>query len=157
MNIIKISLLKLYIRYKPYYETLKKYYGKEEPILWFGNHPISIFARDYVEQGNKILDNLDNHVFILYEYERYKDSVFVKNDTHKYIASKRIINIVDSIKRHGYCGGKYKNPRYMINVTCGFSSPYGKDKEGYTLHARKHRAAACLALGVNNVNVKVFK
>ena len=156
MNIVEISLSNLYIRYKPYYEYLKQYYGNEKHILWFGNHPLSMFARDYVKQGKKVLDNLDNHPFILYEYERYKDAPSVKNDTHKFAASKRIMDVVDSIKKHGYCQGKYDYPKYMINVTKGLNCPYGKDAYGYTLKSRKHRAAACIALGIHCIKVKVF-
>jgi hypothetical protein len=157
MKIIEIYLSDLYLKYKLYYESLKKYFGTNNHPLWFGNHPLSLFAKDYVDKGKSVLNDLDNHPFILYEYERYRDAVSVKNDTHKHVASQRIIDIVDSIKKYGYCVGKYNQPRHMINVIKGFDSPYGADDKGFTLHTRKHRSAACIALGIKKIRVKIHK
>ena len=43
----------------------------------------------------------------------------------------------------------------MIRVKNVFVSPYGNDKDGYTLKTRKHRASACIALGIKKVKVKI--
>ena len=67
------------------------------------------------------------------------------------------MKIVDSIKKHGYAQGKFNKPRYLINVTRGFVSPNGDDATGYTLLSRKHRAAACVALGMKHIRVKILK
>ncbi len=156
MSVILLNLDYLFFPYKeeliPYY---RKYFNrKNENILFFRNHPIVKFAQDYVSMGKSILKHLDDHVFIRYEYDRYSDTLSVRNDTHKYKASERIIKIVDSIKEYGYCRGKYGHTRYMVRVTKGFSSPLYSDSEGYTLKSRKHRAAACIALGYRQILVK---
>jgi len=105
--------------------------------------------------GKEIYNILDDHVFIRYENDRYSDSESVWHGTHKFNASKRIMNMVNSIREYGYCGGKFDNSRHMIRVSKGFESPYGNDPDGYTLKTRKHRAAACIALGLKNVRVKI--
>ena len=164
MSIKIINLDYLYYGYKesliPYYD--KYFFHGSGHILNFKNAPITLFAIDYVKMGKKILDNLDSHVFIKYEYDRYSDAESVKNDTHKYKAAQRIIDIVDSIRKYGYCEGKYDHYRYMIRVKEGFvssyenePSSYGNDPDGFTLHTRKHRAAACIALGIKEVRVKI--
>ncbi len=155
-KVIKIPIEKLY---HPYKESLQPFYDKffvqdENPLLW-KNVPISVFACDYLRLGDEVTDMLDDHPFIRYEYERYHDSETVLNDTHKFIAAQRVIKMVKSVKKHGYAEGKYNSPRHLIRVSRGFSSPYGKDKEGFTLLARKHRASACLALGINSIRVKL--
>ena len=164
MSIKIINLDYLYYGYKesliPYYD--KYFFHGNGHILNFKNAPITLFAIDYVKMGKKVLDNLDSHVFIKYEYDRYSDAESVKNDTHKYKAAQRIIDIVDSIRKYGYCEGRYDHSRYMIRVKEGFVSSYeneptayGNDPNGFTLHTRKHRAAACIALGIKEVKVKI--
>ena len=157
MSIKIINLDYLYCGYKesliPYYD--KYFFHGSGNILNFKNAPITLFAIDYVKIGKKVLDNLDSHVFIKYEYERYADAESVKNDTHKYKAAQRVIDIVDSIRKYGYCCGKYDHSKHMIRVKTGFVSPYGDDPNGFTLYTRKHRAAACIALGIKEVRVKV--
>ena len=155
---IKIPVGHLYHGYKPslvlYYE---KYFCHEgNPLLWI-NTPICKFAVDYVKKGKKVFHNLDDCDFIKYEYERYSDAPAVKNDTHKTKAAHRVIKIIESIRKHGYAEGKFKHQKYLINVIKGFKSPYGDDSHGYTLWTRKHRAAACVALGMKKITVKVYK
>lgn len=135
-----------------YYE---KYWGKDGNYLHIRNHPLSIFASDYVEHGKKVLDNLDDHVFIKYEYDRYSDALTVKNDIHKYNASNRIIKMVDSIRKYGYCEGKYDKPKHLIRVYRCIDDIYIPEKEVYVLKTRKHRASACCALGIDNIKVKI--
>lgn len=156
MSIEIINLDKLYFPYKEnLVEYYDKYFIKDGHVLNFKNFPLTIFAVDYVRLGKKVLDDLDNHVFIRYEYDRYSDADTVKDDTHKYNATKRIMDLVDSIKKYGYCEGKFNHSRHMIRVSRRFSSPYFDDDNGYTLKTRKHRAAACIALGIKNIRVKV--
>lgn len=119
------------------------------------NHPLAQFAEDYVKYGEKVLENLDDHIFIRYEYEYYYDAPTVKNDTHKYNATKRIIDMVDSVRRYGYCENKYNKEKHLIRVWKITDSKYISGKEVYVLKSRKHRASACCALGIKNVRVKV--
>jgi len=157
-KIIKIRINKLYHVYKPSLESCyKKFFGNNgHPLLW-RNVPITVFACDYAIKGKNLLKCLDNHTFILYEYDRYDDSESVINDTHKLIAAKRVIKMVDSVKKHGYAEGKYNDKRHLIRVRKGFESPFGNDRDGFTLLARKHRAAACFALGMDEIKVKVTR
>lgn len=151
-----ISADKLYHGYKeslrPYYE---KYFRQEpHPLLWC-NTPISIFVEDYIKMGKEILDHLDDHLFIRYEYERYSDSETVKDDSHKFNAARRIINMVDSVREHGYAKGKFNNKKHLIRVEKGFKSPYGSDLDGFKLLSRKHRAAAVVGMGIKEFKVRV--
>tara|TARA_Y100000310_G_scaffold328912_1_gene397828 strand:- start:577 stop:1053 length:477 start_codon:yes stop_codon:yes gene_type:complete len=156
MRIEKIPVSNLYFPYKPRLEYFyKTYFRKKGNLLWIGNIPHAIFAEDYLKQGKRILKHLDSHIFIQYEYDRYKDEQTVIDDTHKYAAANRIIEIVDSINIHGYGKGKYKHSRHLITVTEGFSSPYGSDENGYTLKSRKHRASVVAALGLKKIKVQV--
>jgi hypothetical protein len=164
MTIKIINLDNLYYVYK---ESLISYYDKyffhgNGHLLNFKNAPITLFAIDYVKIGKKVLNNLDSHIFIKYEYDRYSDAESVLNNTHKYKAAQRIIDIVDSIRKYGYCCGIYDTNKHLIRVKNGFFSSYGNeptaygnDPNGFTLYTRKHRAAACIALGIKEVRVKV--
>jgi len=134
-----------------------KYWGKDGNIMCIRNHPLAIFASDYVRMGNSILKDLDDHVFIRYEYDRYSSSPTVKNDTHKHNASKRIMDMVDSVKKFGYCKNKYDKLRHLIRVTVEVNDKYIPGKKVYVLKSRKHRASACCALGINTIRVKVAK
>jgi len=157
MGYIKqIRTSKLYNIYKPPLKEIYEKYHRHDgnPLLW-KNMPITIFASEYLRLGKNILKVLDEQPFIRYEYERYSGWENVENDTHKYIAAQRVMDIVDSIKKHGYLRGKYKKVRFRIRVKRGFVSPYGSDPKGYTLVTRKHRAAACVALGMEKVKVVV--
>jgi len=146
--------------YFPYKEDLKEYYEKyfateRNNPLWFYNSPICRFAEKYLKEGRRVLDNLDQDAFIKYEYDRYKEAETVKNDTHKTTAALRVIDLMDSILKHGYCKGSYDKDKHLIRVTKGFISPYGNDSNGYTLHTRKHRAACCVALKMDAIKVLV--
>ncbi len=156
-DIITIPLAKLYHGYKeklvPIYDKYFRHNGN--PLLW-ENTPIAIFAVDYAAEGKKILEKLDEHVFIRYEYDRYADADTVKNDTHKFNAAKRVMSIVDSIRKHGYAKGKFKASNNIVRVMKGFKSPYGEDKDGYTLLSRKHRAAGCVGAGLKEMKVRVY-
>ena len=157
MSVIKIISMDIFFyHYKSdmeyYYE---KYWGKDNNFLYIRNHPLAIFASDYVKHGKKVLDDLDNHVFIRYEYDRYSDAPTVKNDTHKYNASKRIMDMVDSIKKYGYCENKYDKSKHLIRVNKSVDERYMQGKEVYVLKSRKHRASACCALGIKNIKVRI--
>lgn len=158
-EIITIPIDLLFFPYKPHLEVLslyEKYWRKDGNYLWMGNHPLAQFAEDYVKQGKSILNNLDDHIFIKYEYDYYSKSPTVLNDTHKYNASKRIMNMVDSVMTHGYCSGKYDKTKHLIRVYRRNDSKYLPNKDVYVLKSRKHRASACCALGIKNVKVKVI-
>ena len=157
MSKIEVIPMDLFFyHYKPdmeyYYD---KYWGKDGNFLHLKNHPLAIFASDYVKYGRELLDDLDNHIFIKYEYDRYSDAPTVKNDTHKYNASKRIMDVVDSIKKYGYCQNKFDKSKHLIRVTKSDDERYMAGKNIYVLVARKHRASACCALGLNDIKVKV--
>ena len=155
-KIITIPIDLLFFPYKPdlqyYYD---KYWRKDGNYLWMGNHPLVQFSEDYIKHGKKVLDKLGDHIFIVYEYDRYSDAPTVKNDTHKYNASKRIIDMVDSVKKYGYCSGKYNNSKHLIRVIKTIDDRYIHGKEAYVLKSKKHRASACCALGIKNVKVRV--
>jgi hypothetical protein len=154
MGTIPIDLF--FYRYKPSMDKYyKKYWGRDGNYLHIRNHPLAIFALDYVKNGKTVLDNLEDHVFIRYEYDRYSDALTVRNDTHKYNASNRIIKMVDSIRKYGYCEGKYDKSKHLIRVSKCTDDMYVPEKEVYVLKARKHRASACCALEINNIKVKI--
>lgn len=132
-----------------------KYWGKDGNYLLMHNHPLAIFASDYVKYGKDILKDLNNHVFIKYEYDRYSTSLTVQNNTHKINASKRIINMIDSIKKYGYCQNKYDKSKHLIRVIKTIDDRYIPRKEVCVLKSRKHRASACCALGIKEIRVKV--
>ena len=151
-----IPLDLFFYHYKPSMEYYyKKYWGKDGNYLYIRNHPLARFAIDYVKYGKDVLNDLDNHVFIKYEYDRYSEAYTVQNDTHKYNASKRIIDLIDSIRKYGYGKGKYDKPKHFIRVTKEINEQYIPGKEVYVLKTRKHRAAACCALGITNIKVKI--
>ena len=144
----------------PYKSDLKhyyqKYWRKGGNYLWMGNHPIAIFAEYYLKCGKNILDDLDSHIFIKYEYDRYSDAETVKDDRHKYNAANRVIKMVESIKKHGYCQGKYDKSKHLIRAyKTSNHDRYSPDKKSYVLKSRKHRAAVCCALGYKQVKIKV--
>lgn len=145
----------------PYKKELECYYGKywrhDGNYLWMGNHPVTIFAEDYIKYGKEILENLDNHVFIKYEYDRYSKSPSVLNDTHKYKASQRIINMVDSVRKHGYCKGKFDKSKHLIRAYKANHYRYIKEEEVYVLKSKKHRASVCCALGKNKIRIKLVE
>ena len=100
MRYIKqILTSKLYHIYKPSQkEIYEKYHRHDGNPLLFKNMPITIFASEYLRLGKDILKVLDEQPFIRCEYERYFNNENVKNDTHKYIAAQRVMDIVDSIQ-----------------------------------------------------------
>ena len=157
LKIETIPIELLYYHYKPdmeyYYD---KYWGKYGNYLLMHNHPLAIFAEDYVKYGEEILKDLDNHIFIKYEYDRYSSAPTVQNNTHKLNASKRIMDMVDSVKKYGYCSGKYDKSRHLIRVNKIKDPRYLSDKYVYVLKSRKHRASACCALGIENIKVKII-
>jgi hypothetical protein len=156
-EIITIPIDLLFFPYKPdlvdYYQ---KYWRKDGNYLWMGNHPLTLFAEDYIKYGKKVLENLDSHIFIKYEYDRYSEAPTVKNDTHKYNASRRIIDMVDSVKKYGYCQNKYDKSKHLIRVIRNVDKKYMINKEVYVLKSKKHRASACCVLGIRNIKVKVI-
>jgi len=156
-KIITISTSDLFFPYLEYLEHFyQNYWRKDGNYLWFGNHPLAQFAEDYIKYGKKVLDDLDNHIFIKYEYDRYSESPTVINDTHKYKASQRIMTMVDSIRKYGYCQNKYDKSKYLIRVFRATDYRYIPGKEVYVLKSRKHRASACCSLGIKEIKVKVI-
>tara|TARA_Y100000310_G_scaffold344647_1_gene458524 strand:- start:2398 stop:2904 length:507 start_codon:yes stop_codon:yes gene_type:complete len=157
MAIQLVPTNKLYHGYKEELHNMyEKYFLHDgNPLLW-KNTPICRFAMDYVKIGNKVLDEdfLNKSPFILFEYERYFDADSVKNDTHKYNAAKRLMKVVDSVKKHGYAEGKFDRSRHLIRVKKGFASPYGDDSDGFTLVARKHKTSAAVALGMKKMRAQ---
>ena len=158
IEIKTIRLSRLYSGYKKDYEEYyKKYFGKKGHVLLWRNTPIAMFALEYCQIGDKILDKLDQTSFIQYEYDKYSYDSTVKDDTHKWKAAKRVIDLIKSIKQHGYAKGRFSNPKFLVNVIQGAYSPYGDNSKGYTLLSRKHRAAACFGLGMKKIKVKAYK
>lgn len=146
----------LFFPYKPHLEVLYgKYWRKDGNYLSMRNHPLAQFAEDYVKYGRKVLENLDDHIFIRYEYEYYHNASTVLNDTHKHNASKRIMIMVDSVRDYGYCQNKYDKEKHLIRVHRRNDPRYISNKDVYVLKSRKHRASACCALGIENIKVKV--
>ena len=155
-KIITIPIGLLFFPYKADLEHYyKEYWRKDGNYLWMGNHPLALFAEEYINIGKKVLENLDNHIFIRYEYDRYSSAPTVKNDTHKYNAAKRIMDMVDSIKKYGYCQNKYDKSKHLIRVRRAIDEKYIEGKEVYVLKSKKHRASACCVLGLKNIKVKV--
>lgn len=156
-SIITIPTSLLFFPYKPYLDNYyKEYWRKDGNYLWMGNHPLAIFAEDYIRLGRNIFKNLDDHVFIRYEYDRYSDAPTVKDDTHKFVAAKRVMKMVDSIKKHGYCSGKYDKSRHLIRAyKIRDQNHYLRDSDVYVLKSRKHRACVCCSLSMTNIKIKV--
>lgn len=157
-EIVTIPIELLFFPYKPHLASLSlydKYWRKDGNYLSMRNHPLAQFAEDYVKHGRGVLENLDDHIFVKYEYDYYRNSPTVINDTHKHNATKRIMDMVDSVKKYGYCEGKYNKEKHLIRVWRVIDSKYIPDKETYVLKSRKHRASACCALGIKKIKVKV--
>jgi len=155
----KIITIPTNILFFPYKEDLidlyQKYWRKKGNYLWMGNHPLALFVEDYLKYGKEVLKDLDNHIFVKYEYDRYSEAPTVKNDTHKHKATKRIMNMVDSIKKYGYCETKYDKSRHLIRVFNAKDDRYIPGKDVYVLKSRKHRASVCCAMGIKKIKVKV--
>ena len=158
MAVKNISIEKIYHVYKPHMKLYyDKYFLQHGNALKWTNTPIYQFALDLVAKGKKeVLKDLDNHIFVRYEYDYYKNEQTVKDDTHKFTLVKRMYSLIKSIKKHGYGQGKFSDKRHFINVRKGYNSIYGRGTDGYTLWTRKHRLSVCAALGIKTIKVKVF-
>jgi len=140
-NVVKVPVERFYAKYK---EDQRKYFDKYcrhdgNPLL-FKNTPIAMFIEKYLKIGKDIMKCLDDQPYIQYSCERYNKY----RKKYKKKISKQLISLFHSIQKHGYAKGKFNSPRHMIRVKAGFVSPYGDDPEGYTLVARKNRAAVCV-------------
>jgi len=158
IGIMKIKSADLYFPYKPKQEEFYKkfFHWEADNPLWFYNTPIFLFAQEYAKIRRSILDHIQETAFIQYIFERYK----VPSKKKKAVAlenATRLMNLFDSIKKHGYAKGKFDKPSFLINIIRGSKSPYLMDKSVYTLYTHKHRAAACLALGMKRIRVKVYR
>ena len=155
-KIITIPIKLLFFPYKEdLVELYEKYWRKDGNYLWMGNHPLALFAEDYIRHGNNVLKDVEDHIFVKYEYDRYASAKTVKNDTHKHNATKRIIYMVDSVKKYGYCQNKYDKSKHLIRVRKVIDDRYIPGKEVYVLKSKKHRATSCCALGIKKIRVKV--
>lgn len=145
LGVKKIKSESLYSAYKKSQEVFVEKYHKHDgnPLLFY-NTPIYIFAKDYVDNGKKFLRRLDSSAFVLCSMERYNHYV----EKYKTDLAKRIMKIVDSIRKHGYSTGKYKGK--LIGVV-------QRKTDGYVLISGKHRAAACLALGIKKLKCNLYR
>lgn len=140
-----IKFKNLYYVYKPELDHLIKKYHilNNGDSMLFVNSPIYDFAVKYVTDSLSFASDFENYVFVLYSMERY--SCYDKSYAHQ--LSRRMMNIVDSIRKNGYACGKFKNKLVCVCV---------RESGGYEVISGKHRLAACLALGTKKVMCNIY-
>lgn len=152
VSTITVSTDMIYKRYKPQLENLVLKYHRIDnghPML-FVNTPIAMFANKYVKIGEDIWDVYKTEPFVLENCEFYN----CYDDKYKIEMCKRLIKVVDSVKKRGYLGGKYKNN--FIGLCIGVNPKFGA-VNGYELISGKHRAAAGLAIGMKKMKCRIYK
>jgi len=164
-EVIIVDIQSLYYPYKSWMDDFKKYWRNgEDTVFKICNSPWAMFVEDYVEQGDKILNNLNDHVISKWGWEAYSacgkniDNIDVKRmgkDVQALRSAQRLIKIRNSIKEHGYCGGKYNAERRMINVVRGYTDPNGV--VGYKLLWGNRRSAVCAGLGMKKIKVRCWE
>jgi len=67
-EIKNIDIELIYFAHKPWHDPYIKYWRPNNgSLLRFVNCPWTLFVEDYIRLGDKILDDLNNHVFIKWE------------------------------------------------------------------------------------------
>jgi hypothetical protein len=141
----KIKTSELYNLYKSsLLSYVKKYHTKDGNPWLFYNGPIYLFAKDYVDNGKEFTSRASESAFVKCSMERY--SVYTKKYERELVS--RIMNAVDSVRKYGYSKGKFKGK--LIGVI-------RRQQGGYELISGKHRAAACLALGMRKIICKLYR
>jgi len=145
LKVKKIKSDELFSLYKKILEPLVEKYHRHDGDPWlFYNTPIYLFAKEYVDDKKNFVKNLDRSFFVLCSMKRYN----YYEEKYKKELAKRIMKIVDSIKKNGYAKGKYKHD--LIGII-------KREIKGYSLISGKHRAAACLALGMKIIKCNLYK
>jgi len=145
VRIMKVSSSQLYsLRKSPLDKLVKKYHLHDGNPWLFYNTPIYLFAKDYVANKKGFKNRAMKAPFVQYSMERYN----VYTEQYKNNLIQRVISIVKSIKKHRYAKGKYRN-----KLICVIKRKDG----GYELISGKHRAAACLALGMDAIKCNLYK
>lgn len=140
-----ISFDEIYFNSKPELrELVEKYHGTDGDRLLFKNNPIALAAKAYVDNGDEFWSYLKESPFFKMSCERYNCS----GDDYLQAIGNRIIDIIKSIKKHGYSQGKFKDKAVGVVI---------KDNGGYEIISGKHRAAACFALGIKEIKCKTYK
>ena len=122
---------------------VEKYHLKNGDPLLFYNTPIYLFAKSCVDDPKAFARDAGDSSFVQCSMERY--NVHTKEYLDELV--ERMASIVNSIKKHGYAKGKFKNK--LIGVV--------KNGSRYELISGKHRAAACLSLGIKKVKCNLYK
>ena len=136
--------------HRPLLYAIDKYFAKNGHPCLYTNTPQVEFLRLYQEIGNDILKILDSTSYIQFDTPRQQYKFGKKATTIKFKKRRawRLINVYKSVKKYGYCCGKFGKTD-AIHVKKGFySKKYGDDSNGCIVLRRHHRAAACVVLGI---------
>lgn len=123
---------------------IEKYHSDNGDPLLFTNSPICSFAESYFRDKVNFTKTTVKHPFILYSFERYG----THTDAYRKELQDRIISIVNSVEKYGYAKGKYSDKIVCVCV---------RKDGGYYLISGKHRAAACVAVGMKKIKCNVYK
>jgi len=155
----------LYYPYKPWMDDFKKYWRTgENTSFQICDSPWAIFVEDYIQIGDKILNNLKDHDVFRWGWEAYeKHKINIDNIKSKKMgkskysskSANRMIRITNSIKKYGYCEGEYKSDEYLINVVKNYKAPNGEI--GYKLLWGNRRSAVCCGIGMKEVKVRCWE
>ncbi len=142
---IKIQSGELYSAPKPGLKVFVEKYNRQDgnPLLFY-NTPIYLFAKDYVDNQRGFAARASESRFVKYSMERY--NVYTKKYEIELV--DRIVSIVKSVRKHRYAKGKFRD-----KLICVIPRKGG----GYELISGKHRAAACLAIGMNRIKCNVYQ
>ncbi len=124
--------------------VVAKYHLHDGNPLQFYNTPIYLCAKDYVRDPKNFTRTLSDSIFVQYSMDRYNYYA----DEYAKELGRRIRHIVDSINKHGYSKGKYKNKLICV---------IKKSSKHYVLISGKHRAAACLALKIKKITCNLYE
>ncbi|MHA1469760.1 MAG: hypothetical protein ACTSSP_04280 [Candidatus Asgardarchaeia archaeon] len=159
-----IDIESLYYPYREWQDPFLKYWREDgDNVLRIGNSPWATFVRDYLRMGLGVLENLDNHVLTKWAIETFIiakkniDNIHtrrLKKGNQALKSASRLIELTESIKKHGYCQGEYNNDGNLINVVRGYVSPDGS--KGYKLLWGNRRAAVCAGIVLKKIRVKCW-
>ena len=166
-EIKEVDVESIYFACQEWWLPYLKYWRQNNgSVTRYINCPWTLFVEDYVRLRDEIWDNFEDHVCIKWERDMF---LTADKRTHKKIdglrsekrfsakgVAKRLIILVDSINKYGYCGGEYNNEGSLINVVDGYVSPYDGSK-GYKLLKGNHRIAVCAGLGIKKIKVKCWE
>lgn len=145
IKVVKIKSDELYSIHKSSLDKfVKKYHRHEGDPLLFYNTPIYLFAKDYIDNKQGFAERARKSPFVQCSMERY--NVYTKKYEKELVS--RMMNIVRSIRKYRYSRGKFRNKLICVVIKKG---------GGYELISGKHRAAACLALGMEIIKCNLYK